>query len=277
MKIAILIFAHKNESQLKKLIEHLKVDFDLYIHIDKKSKFKMDSFDNVSIYKKFNVAHGGYSQIMTSIFLLKEAFQKKYDRYIFISGQDLPLKSNNYIIDFFNNAQNKDKEFILAEEVCSNDGLYNNMCRRMNTYNFGFWYRKFTHQSVRMAVSNLPLLRRTLAKNMYFGSSWFNITHSALNYILEYIEENIEFLKRFEHTWGGDELFFNTILMNSDFKNNCVSDNVLRFMAWNGGVPNTLLINDYEVLKNSDALFARKFDEKIDNEIIEKLYFDIKA
>jgi hypothetical protein len=35
-----------------------------------------------------------------------------------------------------------------------------------------------------------------------------------------------------------------------------------------------LYLNHY---KNSDALFARKFDEKIDNEIIEKLYFDIKA
>ena len=35
-KNCILIAAHKNHNQIMRLINHLKTDFDLYVHIDKK-------------------------------------------------------------------------------------------------------------------------------------------------------------------------------------------------------------------------------------------------
>ena len=42
-KICFLILAHKNQSQLMRLINHLKKDFDIYIHIDKNSKLNLKS------------------------------------------------------------------------------------------------------------------------------------------------------------------------------------------------------------------------------------------
>ncbi len=173
--------------------------------------------------------------------------------------------------------ENREKEFILSYQVGVEVQKYdhNRLIQRMNNYNFGFWYRKLLHVSFRTFVSNLKPFRREFPKNLYFGSQWFNITHEAVKYIFEYLEENPDYLKRFEYTWGSDEVFFNSILRNSEhFKSKIVND-VLRYMVWSGGVPNTLLIKDYELLKQSHALFARKFDENVDNEIIDKLYNDI--
>jgi hypothetical protein len=39
-----------------------------------------------------------------------------------------------------------------------------------------------------------------------------------------------------------------------------------------GSSPHTLTINDKDILANSDMLWARKFDENKDNEIIEWVY-----
>ena len=78
-KICILILAHKNYNQTMRLINHLKKDFDLFVHIDKKSALKIDSFENVKVYKKFKVYHGGFSQIVTTLFLMEEAIKNNYD------------------------------------------------------------------------------------------------------------------------------------------------------------------------------------------------------
>ena len=273
MRIAILIQVHKNENQIIRLINHLKRDFDLYVHIDKKSKLELDSEENVFVYKKYMVVHGGFSQITNTLFMLREAFKNNYDRYLFISGQDMPLKSNEYIINFFK--KNKDKEFLLCHEVKKTDGIYDSLLKRMNNYNFGFWYRKILHVSLRTFISNIGPWKRLFPTNLYFGSTWFNITHDALEYMFKYIDKNPRYIERFKYTWGADEVVFNTILMNSNFKDKTINDDVLRYMVWNGGVPNLLLMKDYDYLKNSNALFARKFDENIDNDIIERLYNDL--
>ncbi|WP_039954915.1 beta-1,6-N-acetylglucosaminyltransferase, partial [Brachyspira hampsonii] len=99
-KICFLILAHKNHNQLMRLINHLKKDFDIYVHIDKRANLNIKSFDNVKVYKKIKTYHGGLSLVMATLFLIREAYKNDYDRYIFISGQDIPLKTNKEIIDF---------------------------------------------------------------------------------------------------------------------------------------------------------------------------------
>lgn len=273
-KICFLITAHKNYNQMIKLINHLRVDFDLYIHIDKKSKLQLDSFDNVRVYKKFKVHHGGFSQIITTLFLMEEAIKNNYDRYIFISAQDIPLKSNVEIIDFFD--KNIDKEFISFENIRNSDGLFNEMSYRLNTYNFGFWYRKLLNKKLRVAISNIPFIKRETPENIYYGSNWWCLTKEAVLYILEYVEKNNDFLNRFNYTWGSDEFFFQSILLESSFKERCVN-NCLRYLVWSGGVPITFRLSDYDRIKKEGEgdLFSRKFDEKVDSDIIDKLYKDL--
>ena len=273
-KICFLIAAHKNQNQFMRLINHLKKDFDIYVHIDKKCKLDIKSFDNVKIYKNIKVYHGGVSQVVATLFLMREAYKNHYERYVFISGQDVPLKNNKEIIEFFE--ANK-KEFTSFENIKSNDGMYKEMSFRLNAYNFGKIYRKLLSRNMREKISNFQPIKRTTPDNIYYGSSWWNLTNNAIKYILDYVEKNPEYLRRFNYTWGSDEFFFQSILMNSEFKDNCVND-CLRYIIWGIGTPINLQMKNYDDIKNNikDNLFARKFDENVDNDIIDKLYKDLE-
>ena len=273
-KNCILILAHKNHNQIMRLINHLKTDFDLYVHIDKRNKLNIKSFDNVNVYKEFKTYHGGVSLVIATLFLIEEAYKNNYDRYIFISGQDVPLKTNKEIINFFDT--NKNKEYISYESINNSEAMYKEMSFRLNSYNFGKLYRLIFHRNIRELLSNFPLIKRTTPENIYYGSQWWNLTNNAIKYILDYTKQNPNFLKRFNYTWGSDEFYFQSILLNSEFKNNCINDN-LRYLIWGVGTPINFQMKDYENIKNNinNNIFARKFDEDIDNTIIDKLYEDL--
>ena len=274
-KNCILILAHKNHNQIMRLINHLKTDFDLYVHIDKRNKLNIKSFDNVNVYKEFKTYHGGVSLVIATLFLIEEAYKNNYDRYIFISGQDVPLKTNKEIINFFD--ANKNKEYISYESINNSEAMYKEMSFRLNSYNFGKLYRLIFHRNIRELLSNFPLIKRTTPKNIYYGSQWWNLTNNAIKYILDYTKQNPNFLKRFNYTWGSDEFYFQSILLNSEFKDNCIND-CLRYLIWGVGTPINFTIKDYDDIKNNinNNIFARKFDENIDNDIIDKLYKDLE-
>ena len=50
---------------------------------------------------------------------------------------------------------------------------------------------------------------------------------------------------------------------------------IVRAIDWHRGHPYIYRIEDYKMLKESNCLFARKFDENVDNEIIDKLVEEV--
>ncbi len=117
-KHAYLIMAYNNFYVLEKLLL-LVDDFrnDIYVHIDKKTdNFDMTYFEklikrsNLYFIKRKNVFWADYSQVDVTLVLLKTAVTKQeYHYYHLLSGADLPIKSQDYIHDFF---KDKDCEFI---------------------------------------------------------------------------------------------------------------------------------------------------------------------
>jgi hypothetical protein len=79
-------------------------------------------------------------------------------------------------------------------------------------------------------------------------------------------------VKFFKHAGLPDEIFFQTILLNSHFKSQLVNDN-LKYVDWSDLLahPAILLTRDYEKLIDSTSLFARKFDETVDANILEMI------
>ena len=121
MKHAYLIMAHCNFLQLKKLIRAIDDPRnDIYIHID--AKVKDAEYIKNELYKELrsstlyfansvSVFWGDFSQILAELSLLnciKDIHEYRY--YHLISGMDLPLKSQNYIHNFFE--ENNGYEFI---------------------------------------------------------------------------------------------------------------------------------------------------------------------
>ncbi len=111
----------------------------------------------------------------------------------------------------------------------------------------------------------------------YGGAQWFSITGEFAEYIVENFYK--VYWKHFRFGQILDEYAMQTIIVNSPFKDNLylkgLSDDYrgcMRYIDWERGTPYVFRSEDFEDLINSGYLFARKFDEKVDREIIERLY-----
>jgi hypothetical protein len=267
---------HKDDEQTFRLIKHLSNDFDVYVHIDRKSSVNLEkySMQNVFAMKKYKVYWGGYSQILAVHYLLKKAFEKRYDRYILISGQDLPIKSNKQIKDFFKD--NKAEYIDIGKRV--NEDENQEIMERLTKY----WPNWF-HRGKNMALKMLfrlqyslymiySILRpRPVDYEFYKGANWFNITHTCVEQILHYLESNPKYLSRYKWTHCADELFYQTIILQLngiEIVNDC-----LRYIDWNSiEFPKILRREDFLKIMNSNNLFARKFDVNSDDKVIDMIF-----
>ena len=108
---------------------------------------------------------------------------------------------------------------------------------------------------------------RKISCKIYKGSQWFGITHGMVEFILS---KEKDIFSIFQYGLGVDELFVQTIAMNSPYRQNIANDS-LRYIDWEHGSPYTFTAEDYSLLMNSDKLFARKFDEKKDFQIVARI------
>ncbi len=91
----------------------------------------------------------------------------------------------------------------------------------------------------------------------------------------KYLISKKDDIKRiFNYTLGADEIFLQTVAMESPFYKTIVDDS-LREIDWKRGEPYTYRIDDYDMLMKSSKIFARKFCSEIDDKIIEKIYKNV--
>lgn len=278
MRIAILILAHKNRKQLQLLVERLQTDFDIYIHLDKKSELSEKDFaqyQTVFCIKKYDINWGSYNGVLAPMELFRTAAEKDYDYYIHISGQDLPVKSNREIIDFLK--KNKDVSFMdihpLPRDIWGKDGGLGRIGYYWE-YNIG---SGFINKSIRTGFKIIRkmqfafnLKRKLPDIPLYGGSNWVNINKEAGNYVYAYLKEHPEYINLFKYSANADEIWLQTILGNSKLN---INTDYLRYIKWSGGTasPDVLTLNDLPDILNGHGLFARKFDEKVDSDIIQEV------
>ena len=287
-KDAYLILAHKSDYCFYKLIESLDSDYcDIYIHMDKKNKKfveedikKIVKKSNVYFVKRQNCNWGGFSLVKAELTLLKEAVKNDYRYYHLISGQDLPLKSQKEIYEFFgkNNLLYIDiqqEKFNFQDRVKYYYPLQDVLGRKTITNIFYKLIAKCCFKFLKLIKVN-----RIKGKCFQKGNQWFSITNDFAKYIVEN-EKNIK--KMFKNTFCSDELFIQTMLINSSFKDKLYSnvynepkESIKRNIDWNRGGPYVWKKEDYEELINSDTLFARKFDSEQDREIIDLICKHVK-
>lgn len=282
-KHAFLIMAHSDFSLLQKLIILLDAPYnDIYLHIDEKAdKSNLLNFSTkhskLQIIPSITVNWGGHSQIFCELNLLKYATQNGYYYYHLLSGVDLPIKSNRYIKNFFE--LNEGKNFIITNRICEeNNNLH--LLDRIKYYYFlqnkiGRNEKKITHLYEFIESFSLKLQKKFRISRkscelteFYKGGNWFSIAHDLASYI---VEKETEIKKHFSYTHCADEIFLQTIAMQSPYKDSIVSNN-LRHIDWERGQPYTFQIEDYDLLMKSDKLFGRKFSSVTDSKIIDKIY-----
>ena len=293
MKHAFLILAHNNWWQLEELIKLIDSEnHDIYIHVDKKAKnfdaqkfIDISTVSNVKLYQQYKVYWGGYSMVEAELFLLDKAHLNNYDYYHIISGEDLPLKNNKQFDSFFET--HNGLEFIdFDNEKLETDP---EISRRTKLFHFLQNYRRRTSShlvnSVFVFFERVLLLiqlvlgidrTKKLLWTIKYGSNWVSMTDRLVATILS---KRDEIWKIFHLTNCSDELYIQTVAYNNGFMNSIYlapkgAPSNLRLIDWKrgkGGSPYTFHESDYEMLIRSDALFARKFSEKVDKNIIVKI------
>ena len=292
MKHAYLIITHRENVVLERLLMLLdKENNGIYIHVDAKTK----NFDFEKIKKTVKLAKlvftnrtkvywGDYSQVNAELVLLKTAIGGgRYDYYHLLSGQDLPIKNNSAINAFFE--QNNGKEFVSIVNdrkpvVRTASGGVFSPYSRLSLFNYGVkWWRK---NKILKGMEYVSLLLQKelridriskLKEPIYYGANWFSITDLCARYVVSQEQYIIELFSR--HTRCADELFLQTVLMNSIFQDRVTGDN-LRYVDFKRGKPYVWRELDKDELLSAQGLFARKFDDQVDSLIIEDIYAAVK-
>jgi hypothetical protein len=278
MRIAHIIMAHKNPGQLVRLVERLQhPQFDFYIHID--GKVPIDNFDVLTnkaniffIKNRIHCNWGGWNFTKGIINSINEVIvsDKDYNFINLLSAQDYPIKAAGEIYDFF--AQRQGENFIYYADEESE--WWKEAADRYEKYHFTDLKikRKYFFQKI---VNKLaPKRKFPYDLKLYGGSnsSWWTISGECAKYVAEKLSSDQKLHNFLKYCWGTDEFVIITIIMNSIFKEKTVNDN-LRYIDWSEGNahPKFLDIGDFEEIRKSEMLFARKFDMDKDEAILNRI------
>ena len=280
MKHAIMIMAHNNFSVVSALLEQLDVpEFDIYIHINAKIRtFPQEQWQAKTHYAglyfvpRVRVGYCDYSMVRAVMSLFRSATQKKYDYYHLISGADLLIKSREEFLRFFD--ENNGTEFVGFSDTFDEDRVryrhfFTALCRQRSRL-LSTVFAKARIGLVRLqklfGISNKADDFTTVKK----GTDWYSLTDDAVRYL---ISKEPLFCKHFRYAYCPTEFFPHTVLYNSHFRKNLNSGDecrqCMRTIDWNRGQPYTYTIGDKRFLLSSEGMFARKFDENKDMEIVE--------
>ncbi|WPY97909.1 beta-1,6-N-acetylglucosaminyltransferase [Christiangramia sp. OXR-203] len=287
MKQAILITAYKNYFHLEKIISFFDDDFQIYIHLDKKSIIsdselqQLLAYPNVqSLCQIYKVNWGGINHLKSILHLLKLASEDSENYYFhLISGHDFPIKKPEEFKRFF--LEKIHLNYIENFKVPFRGWANNGGLDRLEYYNLFDVFNYKDNRQIRWINKALVYQKRLNVKRnfpawfppVYGGSTWWSLNKNAAEYIKQFQNQHPGYLKRFRHTLCSEEFYFQTILMNSPLKNT-IRNNNLRYIDWkprNGNNPAILDLTDLAKLQNSDAFFARKFELPISKELLTQL------
>lgn len=281
MKQAILITAYKDFCQLKKLVQEFDSSFNIYIHVDKKSVFtasiKKDLINISNVHyvsQDYKVNWGGLNHLKSYLKLCDIALENKDNGYFhLITGQDFPIQSNNYFKKLSKEGKNYLSSFKMPASGWKGGGM--DRVEQYNLYDIfdakksDKWIYLFKRLQLRIKFKrNID----TSLGQLYGGNTYWSLTREALQYVITYTNEHPKFFKRFKFTFCAEEIYFQTILMNSELRER-ITNSDLRYIDWitgRGGHPAFLDETDFENIISSKKLFARKLNYER-NSLFEKL------
>ncbi|MGU3377647.1 beta-1,6-N-acetylglucosaminyltransferase [Chryseobacterium sp. M5A1_1a] len=220
VRIAYFIMVHQRPGAFKTLLEKIYTRDQFYlIHIDRKASAETTEviqdyviqYPNVYILESMNIVSGGFSMIQAELnsieFLLNAS--KKWDYLINLSGEDIPLRSQDIIRQFLTVNARKNFIFYYDQKFYRPDTL-----RRIQNH-----FTELTHR-----ISSL-IYKRDFMKDVtpYIGGKWFIFTRETCSFLINNKKVR-DFEDYYLHTLLPAESFFQTVLMNTDFNDIIVND-----------------------------------------------------
>lgn len=267
--IAYFILVHRYPNQFKRLFTAIyRTDNHYLIHVDKRSGKKLlaeikkflSTFPNAYILPSESVLWGGYSMVNAELRGIQELLKRSLDWQFFInlSGQDFPIKSQKYIHSYLKKHLGKDFIRVFDQRVTRPETL-----TRVENY----------VTEAEGSITSIPIQKRPFLKDVipYIGHQWMILNRSFCEFLIHSTEVT-RFKEFYQNTYIADEGFFQTVLMNTSYHSTLINDDK-RTIDWipMGTIklrPRDFIAKDASFLLKSKGLFARKFDETVDEDIL---------
>ena len=276
MKSAIIIVTYTSAIQTQRLIRKLNNgDFDFYIHLDKKVDLESHRilFDEPNVYfvkDRVDVKWASFTSVIATVHALKQIKGSgiQYDYISNISGQDYPIKSPEYFTDFLRRADGK--QFIQYTDFDRWTGAQ----KRTEKYHLADL--KIKGKYIIQRLLNYLIKKRKIPGNIKIygggGSTFWTLTMDCALFMVKYMEDNPEVVRYLKYIFGSDEFCYQTIVMNTVYRDSVVNNNY-RYVDWSEGGyrPKTLKTEDFEKLTETDSIFARKFNIDVDSNILDMI------
>lgn len=267
--LAYIVSAYKNLDQLARLAERLSTERSVvYIHVDKMTddaeyerlERTLAGRPRVQLLERHVCHWGGFGHVRATLKGIDAllASGSDFEHLVLLTGQDYPIKPAAEIERFF--AEHRGTSFMAYKALPSESWSPRGGLDRI----------EYRHWRWRGPHVRLPWKRRFPAGAApYGGGAYWNLSRACVEHVARFVESRPDVVDFFRHVDIPDEVFFQTVLMNSELAGSVVNDN-LRYIDWTRGArPALLEARDLPALRASPKLFARKFDVCHDGEILD--------
>jgi hypothetical protein len=293
MALAYHILAHKNPAQVRRLFQAIFHEDDTFVlHFDRRAPAALHKLGrelrkahpNVILQHSERVLWGGPQIPDLQITAMAQALARSqgWSHFINLSGQDFPLRPRSEILTLLQSEPSTN--FVNWFDPLTTHYWSNAKSRLARWYLHWPWLhslleiRGIGRRLKKLAgwanqFPSLPGYHRAEPKFFrYFGGS----NHAVLSRAAcSYIESDpcARRIRRWlSHSAIPDESIFQSVLLNSPLASTIVNHH-RRYFEFSPGTPHprTFRLEDFDLLIKSDAWFARKFDEAVDAQILDRL------
>lgn len=304
--ISYTVVVHDNPQQFGRLIAKLQGEgVAFFVHVDRKANiesFKTQTAGYPNVHytaQRWDVKWGDYSVLGAFVEYLKEVRCKAPGSFIIhLSGQDYPVKSNHQIREFVE--QHRQDIFMTYFSLPHPAWSGNGGLDRIYDWHFHLSERDmvsvkplaFTKQNMRAFAKTLlrkPALFRTLLcrfltarsypldyKVHYGGEFWMSMPEEVATRVLDLMQQRPDIERFYKYCRHPDETLLQTIILNQDDLRIRVKNNCLKYIDWSGKrgqLPLTFTMEEDGELcraaEDPDLLFARKFDTRMDESVLD--------
>jgi len=275
--VAFLILAHTRPTQVARLVKSLPATSPVVVHFDARADpvdwnvltCLLSNRPNTWFSRRRACFWGTFSLVKATIEMMKTLAATKtyYDRVTLLSGTDYPILGEDHLLNKLAEAPAAEHLECFALEQPNRWDANTVPFRTEDLY--GIFHVNYRSRFVAL-YRRVP---RPIGLPLYGGTQWWSLTRDCAEYVLEFIGNNPRFVSFFRHCRTPDEVFFQTILAHSPFRD-AVTGRDLTLAYWDRPPPrpSTITLSDLPALLSCrDKLFARKFDLDSHGDVLDGL------